>query len=858
MPPSQVEAKIAKGLDEITLEEKIQNQRIQDELSQYGYDFFSSVPTTFVPVTNLPIPFDYHVGPGDTIVVQLYGKKNVEYRLVIQRDGSLLIPEFGPMEVAGMTFSEVKETIKQQFSQGVIGISTVVTMADLRTIHVILAGEAVKPGRYTVSGLSTLFNALLNSGGVKRTGSLRNIQLKRANKTVTTFDLYDVLQRGDSSQDARLEHNDIIFVPTIGATVGVGGEVQRPAIYELKNEKTVGQLIAMAGGVLPTASIQDSHIERITQDSYRTLVELHDAKTRDPRQLTTPVLDGDVVRILPVMDTMRDVVLLSGHVKRPGGYQFKQGKRISDILSHADDLLPNADYDFALLRREVPDTKRIKVIFVELGRILTDKHSSANIELENRDELIIFERSQPRGPLVAGLADQMERQSGEGELPMVLNFLGHTRHTGRFPLQKSTRLDIAIKAAGGLLPGADRDYVLIVRTNPDNKRLSIFSVRYDKADLSDRDAHNPVIQPYDRIYVFGEDTNRSQLISNDLDQMIRETDYSELSPAVFVNGPVYQPGRYPLEPGMQPSDLIRAAGGLKEKAYGHMAELTRFTVNGEQYQEFRREKLELSEILSGNNQGELMAYDHLTILPKPNWSEQVRVEVSGQVKFPGSYIVQNGESLCSLIERFGAFRPGAYTNGTVFTRESVRVKQQKSLDRLKEQLDDLLVNLQLSPSKLNDEKMPARDANYDVISVIKQLKDKKASAVECGSHADIALEDGDKLYVPVFSDEVSVAGEVYYPTSHQVNTGKGSRYYIDLSGGHTVLGKLKHAYVVQANGEVESMRPSTFLGRAKNIDISAGATIYVPLNVDRINGFEKFESWTKNLFQLALASAVIL
>ena len=182
-------------------------------------------------------------------------------------------------------------------------------------------------------------------------------------------------------------------------------------------------------------------------------------------------------------------------------------------------------------------------------------------------------------------------------------------------------------------------------------------------------------------------------------------------------------------------------------------------------------------------------------------------------------------------------------------------------------MDELLVNLQLSPSKLNDEKMPARDANYDVIKVIKQLKDKKASgrmvidlqsAVECDSHADIALEDGDKLYVPLFADEVSVAGQVYYPTSHQVQTGKRSRFYIDLSGGNTVLGKLKHAYVVQANGEVVSMRPGSFLGRAKNIDVRAGATIYVPLNVDRINGFEKLESWTKTLFQLALTSAVIL
>ena len=222
--------------------------------------------------------------------------------------------------------------------------------------------------------------------------------------------------------------------------------------------------------------------------------------------------------------------------------------------------------------------------------------------------------------------------------------------------------------------------------------------------------------------------------------------------------------------------------------------------------------------------------------------------------------------MCSLIQRFGGTRTDAYLFGAIFSRESVRQRQQQAFDRLKSQLDELLVQLHLSPSARNIEKMPAREGNHEVIKVIRDLESKKASgrmvidleaAHECGTAADIALEDGDKLQVPLDSNEVNVAGQVYFPTSHQHVNKKRSRSYIDLSGGNTVLGKLKHAFVVQANGEVESMRPSNFLSGAKNIQVSSGATIYVPLNVDRMNGIEKAQSWVKSLFQLAFTAAIV-
>ncbi len=221
--PSAIEKKIAEALKVPTLEEKIHKQIIQKSLEQFGYDVFSEVPSTFAPVTNIPVPWDYIIGPGDTLVIQLYGKLNVEYTLVVTRDGRLLIPELGPVQVAGLTFSEVKEKLINRFGQRIIGANASVTMGQLRSIQIYIFGDVVRPGFYTVSGLTTLMNALLVSGGVKRTGTLRNIQLKRKGRMITVFDFYDVLLHGNTSKDHRLSHGDVIFVPSIGPTVGIGG-----------------------------------------------------------------------------------------------------------------------------------------------------------------------------------------------------------------------------------------------------------------------------------------------------------------------------------------------------------------------------------------------------------------------------------------------------------------------------------------------------------------------------------------------------------------------------------------------------------------------------------------------------------
>src|SRR5271163_2906364 len=241
----------------------------QEALKPFGYDLFEGVPSTFAPVSDIQVPIDYIVGPGDTLDIQLYGNEPSNYELTVERDGRINFPKLGPIMVSGMTFDAARQTVEQRVAQQLIGSRVSVTMGNLRSIRVFVLGEADKPGSYTVSGLSTMTNALFVSGGVKKIGSLRNIELKRNGRLITTLDLYDLLLHGDTSGDRQLLPGDVIFIPPIGNTVSVYGAVRRPAIYELKGEKTVEQGIELAGGLLPDADAKLGQLERILPSRLR-------------------------------------------------------------------------------------------------------------------------------------------------------------------------------------------------------------------------------------------------------------------------------------------------------------------------------------------------------------------------------------------------------------------------------------------------------------------------------------------------------------------------------------------------------------------------------------------------------------
>jgi polysaccharide biosynthesis/export protein len=578
---------ILKGLNEVEAAERIgaeptfkgwqvtvKRLPVQEPLKPFGYDLFTDTAQTFAPGTDIPIPADYIVGPSDTVMVQLFGKENSQHELVITRDGDILFPGIGPIQVAGLTFTQMERQIQNRVQKQLIGMKASVTLGQLRSIRVFVLGDAERPGSYIVSGLSTLTNALLTSGGVKRIGSLRDIQLKRKGKIVSRMDLYDLLLRGDNSADARLQSGDVIFIPSIGKTAGIAGRVRRPAIYELKDEKTVNDLIAMAGGFAPDAYPQGAKIERIMENRERSLLGVD--LTRDESK-NTELRDGDVVKIYSVLDQLRGVVKLAGQVQRPGEYQWKPEMRLTQLVPSVSDLLPRADARYLLIKRQDALDHSIAFLDADLIAALEKPESEANVPLQPLDEIHAFDVRADREALIRPLLEQARARSA-----------------------------------------------------PDK----------------------PVSE-------------------------------------VVIEGVVHHPGRYPLSSDMKVSDLLRAAGGLTDRAYTLEAELTRFAVVDGKEREQSRQIVDMAAILKNEQQKDitLKPHDQLVIRRIPKWGEEGVIEIAGEVKFPGRYPIARDEKLSDVIKRAGGLTEHAYPKGAVFLRETVRAREQEHLDRLAAQLE---------------------------------------------------------------------------------------------------------------------------------------------------------------------------
>ena len=204
------------------------------------------------------------LGPGDEFDIRLYGSTNTTWEMIVSKLGDIFLPGIGPLFVTGKTFEEVSQTIEDIIINQMVGTSVEVSMGDLRSIEIFVLGEATQPGMYTISSLTTLTNALFDSGGMNVTGSLRNIQLKRKGKVISTLDFYDLLLKGDTSKDVGMKRGDVIFIPPIAKTAGVAGEVVRPGIYELKEDETLEDLIRFAGNLKPKADIAGAEIRRVS------------------------------------------------------------------------------------------------------------------------------------------------------------------------------------------------------------------------------------------------------------------------------------------------------------------------------------------------------------------------------------------------------------------------------------------------------------------------------------------------------------------------------------------------------------------------------------------------------------------
>lgn len=721
-------------------------------LQPFGYSLFRSSPSTFAPVTDVPVPSDYIVGPGDQLNVQLFGGQNRNLRLTVGRDGRISFPELGPISVSGRTFNQVAAEIEARVQRQMIGVRASVNMGDTRSIRVLVLGEATRPGSYTISGLGTITSALFAAGGVRPIGSLRDVQLKRAGAVIRRLDLYDMLIRGDTSDDAKLLPGDVVFIPPISATVAIDGEVRRPAIYEIKGESTVDDIIGLAGGLTADADPTRAAMLRVDDQLMRVVVDVPLGTAQGRR---ASVRNGDALRILRLRPTLDLGVTLEGQVFRPGSFSWREGLRLSSVLPTLDDLRPQADANYVLVRREMAPDHRVAVLSADLAAALREPGGVEDIEL----------------------------------------------------------------------------------------------------------------RPRDRIVVFGLDSGRRATVETVLEELRTQSRINLPSEVVRVDGRVKAAGDYPLEPGMRVSDLLRAGGGMQDAAYGARAELTRYRVLGDA----RTTELidvDLAAILRGDSAADvaLLPFDYLNVKELPEWSEQEKVTLQGEVRFPGTYPIKRGETLKSVLQRAGGLTSLAFPGGTVFTREELKVREQEQISRLVSRLQSDLATAALQGAQASQGQ--ATQALAVGQSLLDQLKATRAvgrmvidlesiQRAEPGSAEDVALRDGDLLVIPKVKQEVMVLGEVQNSTSHFYRADLTRDDYIGLSGGTTRKADRRRIYVVRADGSVVSGEGSAWFRRSAQVAMRPGDAVVVPLDTERMPKLTLWQAVTQIVYNLAIAAAAV-
>jgi polysaccharide export outer membrane protein len=550
------------------LSESDKETPVEIKKKRYGQSLFDRDVSTFAPTDNAQVPDDYRLGVGDELLVQLFGKDNEQLQLQVGRDGEINFPKLGPLVMAGLSYDDAKQLIQRRVKEQLIGVDAVVSMGRLRAINVFMAGEVSVPGAYSVSALTTVTQALFQAGGLTDIGSLRAIQVKRNGQVVAEFDAYDLLMRGDASGDVRLRSGDVVFVPTYQSVVTIEGEVKRPLGYEVEQNETVKDVLAMAGGYTSTAF--KGQVVLVQQQTQGALPTVKNIDTSDSEHMLTPVNNGDLIRVMPLGKTLDNVVYLEGAVVRPGAYGWYQGIRVSDVISDLRrDLLPTVDLGYALIVREKNDRLDITVSQFDLGSAVLLADSDADPLLNKRDQIVIFdlitkttlddvkaeEEEFSRKTLLAPIIEKLRAQATSNDNVQIVSVSGSVKAPGTYPLGDGLNVAGLIRAAGGL-----RDSAFV--SGAEFRRINQTSSGTNQATYSEIDLQSAI-------------QNGGRTLQSRDHITVRETVDWNPTDKIVIEGEVLFPGEYFIQRGETLSDIINRAGGLTRDAFPQGAIFTR-------------------------------------------------------------------------------------------------------------------------------------------------------------------------------------------------------------------------------------------------------------------------------------------
>lgn len=526
--------KIQKPAEIVSVYENIVNNVVLDpdsllkNLPIFGLDVFANTKQAgFVPPDYLATPADYPVGPGDEIIVSLWGRLNEEYRLTVDREGAINIPHVGPVAVAGLTFADLQKNILDNV-QKIEGVQATVSMGELRSIGVYVVGEVKTPGLYTVSSLSNVTNALFAAGGPNRRGSLRSVQVKRNGIPVTTVDFYDFLLSGRDNASFRLKSGDAVVVPIVKSMVAVVGNVRRSAFYEIRENTRLKDAIALAGGVTPAAWTNRIQIQRFKENQIQIVLDLASAAGAPLPDFE--VKDGDIIKVFPILEKDKNAVYLSGNVVRQGKYEFKESMRVSDMVPDFNALLPETYFNYAVVIRQDPPNFLDRIIPFNLKNAIDNHTGADNISLQPKDVVFIYARDffEPNRTVTIG---------------------GAVTTPGTFKLLENMRVRDLIIKAGGVLEEASAEQGELYRRNFEGENVTVDKIDFCVHCALENDSqYNLLLKKSDEVY-------------------IRTKKGWEEQKHVILKGEFVYPGDYVLLKDESLGDIIVRAGGFSKEAY---------------------------------------------------------------------------------------------------------------------------------------------------------------------------------------------------------------------------------------------------------------------------------------------------
>ncbi len=786
-----------------------------EELELYGQDIFSGYSNDFNFYDSLPLQDDYQIKIGDQLTILSYGGFNLDDEFLVDITGSVSISDIGKVQIAGLTFKEASLKLQETITKSFAGSEAIISLTQIRSKQVFILGNIKTPGTYALNVFGTALNGLISSGGLGENSSLRTIQIIRANQIIATIDLYDLLIDGNvQSSDFLLNDGDSVLVGGLKSSASIIGEIIRPAIYEIKENETLSDLIEFSLGTTPFADLSNISVERLLPSGQKTII--------NPVDLDSfLVQDGDQITINSSEGQTLNSISLIGAIRNAGEYSLDGKKSLGDIINIQRDLLDNTYTGFAVIKRLNFSSKSYRLITTAL----TNQSSLQALNIYSGDKVYIFSKEDVQYSqsmeVYSYLASKMSNlTSQKSPNDLLYTQLLNSSNIDSSSLEGSSKIASNINSC---LSSLD-----VLTTSPISNLIEA------KLELF----------PSNKVF------NCTPLFQSN----------NELLPILLINsvpvvGNVRFPGLYPTARDLNAQDLFNFAGGFLLSKL-NTEPIFDIGIRARGFGSFKFEDL--------NN---LTNITMLNLKLDEESSIASYVKLVGEFNNPGIYAITKNTSLAELYERVGGLTKNAYPLGGIFTRKSIQKTEAKAFKRSKAELSEILASAVASGYvKQNSTDlvglislMTSLENANPIGRLVTELNPIK---VNDSLEDNIILENGDTIYIPMMQTTVTIVGQVLNPVTVPHKVGATFDDYLDFAGGLKKEADKGKIYAVLPNGEALRRKsgiriPAIPYFPFERSDILPGSTIVIPRKARPLDSLALVETITPVLANLSVTAASI-